>query len=152
MRLFPEISFFLDANVLRVKYRSLTALAACNVIIQAPDCRAAKNQNGRHVDYDDHTLQHIRSIPDQTGVCNRTDEHDGRSKQAEEEQLMLFDAAMQDELQTALELLVVAEKRGESEQHNRYCQEHRTYRAERGCDSILYINRTGDFLGRNNIG
>ena len=102
MRLFPEISFFLDANVLRVKYRILTALAACNVIIQAPDCRAAKNQNGRHVDYDDHTLQHIRSIPDQTGVCNRTDEHDGRSKQAEEEQLMLFDAAMQDELQTAL--------------------------------------------------
>ena len=76
MRLFPEISFFLDANVLRVKYRILTALAACNVIIQAPDCRAAKNQDGRHVDYDDHTLQHIRSIPDQTGVCNRTDEHD----------------------------------------------------------------------------
>ena len=105
-----------DADVGGVELRILALAALAHIVLEHGNALVAENQDDGDVDDDHRGLEHVGRIPRETGADRCTDEHDQRRKHTEHRHARLARVTLEDVLQAALAVIVVADERREREQ------------------------------------
>ena len=105
-------------------------------------------QDDRDV-YEDHeTLAEVCAVPGEGSAGDGSDEHDDGRNELEYVADGIVRALVHDEPEAALGVVVVADERGVAEKAHRKRDENGPIGAQHGCQGLLYIEDTGNFLGR----
>ena len=130
----------------------LSRLALIGIVLQRLERSVAQNQNGGDVDDDHDRLEHIGRIPRKPRADECAEEHNDRSNDSEHRHKRAPRIALEDILQTALAVIIVADERGERKQAHGYRDEDRSDAAERILHCSLHIGRALQLLRRSDAG
>ena len=125
-RLFPVISILLQPDVLCEEYRILSFLTLLRVVVETLQRCVSEYHDHRNIYNDDHSLEHVRSIPYETCACSRSDVNQHCCDQSECYQARLRRISVDDELEAAFAVRIVSDQRSEREQRKSYCKEYRS--------------------------
>lgn len=141
VKLVPEVRLFLQVDVGGLEVRILALLALLHVVVQREERGLGENNDHRDVDDDHQRLEEVGGIPRQTHADRRADEDDDARHQTEHKHERLARVALEDVLEAALAVIVVADQCREGKQAHGHGNEHRAEAAERGGHRLLHIGR-----------